>query len=191
MRRGCREGFSQALVHSRPVPGGRWTGIVSRSREHLPPDSSRMSGPKGTAVSAHLETVLGWDAPGVWSPSCPPECALWGIHRHGWESEAGPIPVAPPGPSHCMCTPHSVPWAPISGPRLAGHCSKGPPGPRAEASPQQEGTGGGTSLEKIRGGVAAIFKPTKGKRNASCDPEGGEGRTYQRPRRHLLTRLPW
>lgn len=52
-------------------------GIISRSREHMPlwalRHSSKMSGPKGAAVSAHLETVLGRDAPGVWSPFLPPQ----------------------------------------------------------------------------------------------------------------------
>ncbi|XP_014405064.1 PREDICTED: transmembrane protein 108-like [Myotis brandtii] len=42
-----------------------------------------MSGPQGTAVSAHLGTVLGWDAPGVWSPSLPPRMCPVG-HPQAW-----------------------------------------------------------------------------------------------------------
>lgn len=94
------------------------------------------------------------------APSCPPERGLWGIHRHGWESEAGHIPPAPPGPSPLVCTPHSLPWAPISGPPLKGHCYERPPG-KGRGQPTARGN------RKRREGVAAIFKPTKGKRNAS------------------------
>lgn len=152
--RDWREGVSQAPVHSRTVPCqvAGWQVLPAGPREHLPlwvlRRSKRMSGSKGIAVSSS------GDCP---APGCPrnveplrgPRMGTVGLHRLGWESEAGLIQttvvtIAPasPGPSYLMCTPHSVPAGhlPISGSRLEGRCDQGPPGPWAEAS-SQEGLG--------------------------------------------------
>lgn len=181
------------MVHSRPMPRGRSTGIISRSREHVLwvlRHFSKMSGPKGTALSAYLETVLGWDAQEYGAPFCtaptPPPDMRCGAPTGMGGSQKLALSLQLLLVLLTSCVPHTR----CPGPQSQGHCNEGPPEPRAEASPEQEGTGRGTILE-IREGLAAIFKPTKRKMNASCDPRMWGGRTYKRPRRHLLTRLPW
>lgn len=194
VRRDWREGFSQVLAHSRPVPGGRSTGIISRSREHVPlwvlRHSSKMSGPKGTAVSAHLETVLGWDAPRVWSPFLPPQNVRCGASTGMGGSQQLALSLQLLLVLLTSCVPHTRCPGPQSqglswrGTATRGHLGQG----QRPAHSQREQEG---ELSRDQGRCGCRFQTHKGEKECFVWPRGGEGRTYQRPGRRLLTRLPW
>lgn len=132
----CTRGLAGGLqpgagpLRDSPTPGGRSTGIISRSQRApapLGPETFQQNvRAKGNSCVSTSGDCPGSGCPrGVEPPPAPQNghfgaSTAWvGVRSWPYTHSSG-IPPALPGPSYPMCIPHSVPVGhpPISGPRL-------------------------------------------------------------------------